>query len=156
VVFLLFATGCEQTAAQDPKSQPQSLPTTRMTIGSKTYTIEIADEDKEREIGLMHRKEMPADRGMIFVFPDEDFRGFWMKNTLIPLDIIFVDAQGRVVSTHRMEALDLRTTRSAGLAKWAIELNAGEVAANGVKPQQQLVVPVDASFAKEEDPLRAR
>src|SRR5689334_1764943 len=79
---LLFRTA---NAQQSPR--PQSLRTVKMTLGSGTFVIEVADTDAEQEIGLMYRDSMPADHGMIFWFRDEEVRSFWMKNTHIPLDI---------------------------------------------------------------------
>lgn len=152
IAWLLLAAvlGCEQPSATQEGPAPQSLPATRMTIGSKQYTLEIADEEEEQRIGLMHRDSMPADHGMIFVFPREEPRSFWMRNTRIPLDIIYLDRNGTVVSMHRMEPFDLRGTPSDRPAKYAIELNAGEVAANGVRRGDVLNIPLDARYAKGE------
>ena len=74
---------------------------------------------------------MPADHGMIFVFRDESPRAFWMKNTLIPLDILYLDATGRVVSVKQMKPHDLTRVPSDGPAMYAIELNAGRRRAGG-------------------------
>jgi uncharacterized membrane protein (UPF0127 family) len=81
----------------------------------------------------MHRQSMPADHGMIFVFPDEAIRAFWMRNTKIPLDILYLSAAGRVVSIHPLEPLDETPVRSDGPAKYAIELNQGAAARAGVQ-----------------------
>jgi hypothetical protein len=143
---VLLLAGCQK----QPATQAATLPTVQMKIGDKRYTLEIAADDAAREHGLMARKFMPADHGMIFVFDDDRVRSFWMKNTLIPLDIIFMDASGRVVSVRTMEANDLTTTSSLAPARYAIELNAGAVADCGVKPRDLLIVPaaVDAALKK--------
>src|SRR3954471_21933201 len=70
------------------------LPTVQVSLGGKPFTLEVADTDANRQYGLMRRDSMPADHGMIFVFGDERERGFWMKNTRIPLDIVYVNAAG--------------------------------------------------------------
>jgi len=120
-VFLLLATllllvGCQE--------KPQSgLPTVQMKLGSKTFTLEVANAPETREHGLMQRDSMPADHGMIFVFDDPSNVGFWMKNTRIPLDIVFVDSNGAVISVKQMKPYDLSSTYADGQAKWAIELN---------------------------------
>jgi len=148
-LLLLAVLGCEQPpAATRPGPKPQSLPTTQMKIGDRIYTLEIADEEQERQTGLMHRDSMPADHGMIFVFPAEQQLSFWMRNTRIPLDILYLDRSGTIVSMHRMEPFDLRSTPSARPAKYAIELNAGQVAVNGVKRGDTLNIPLAARDAK--------
>ena len=141
IVLLLFVMGCNGGA-------PSNLRTVQMPIGSKTYTLEVADTPDTREHGLMKRDSLPADRGMIFVFPDVTERSFWMKHTRIPLDIIYVDPDGKVVSTATMKPYDLGKTSSNGPSKYAIELNAGQVKANGVKAGDQLVIPDNAKNTK--------
>jgi uncharacterized membrane protein (UPF0127 family) len=78
---------------------------------------------------------------MIFIFPDTQPRSFWMKHTRFPLDIVFADDSAKVVSTHTMKAYDLNNTESDGPAKYAIELLAGQVQSNGVKPGDRLSLP---------------
>jgi uncharacterized membrane protein (UPF0127 family) len=89
----------------------------------------------------MRRDSMPADHGMIFVFGEEEPRGFWMRNTRIPLDIVFIDHTGKVVSVKQMKAFDLNTTPSDGPAQYAIELNLGAASAAGVTPGMNLTLP---------------
>jgi len=77
----------------------RAAPTTEsIELAHHRFTVEIARTDPERERGLMYRTHMPADHGMLFVFSDAQLRYFWMKNTLIPLDIIFFDAHKRLVN----------------------------------------------------------
>jgi uncharacterized protein len=128
--------GCRRKPAGD-------LPTIPMRIGKDTLTLEVANTNATREYGLMHRDSMPADHGMLFVFPDERRLGFWMKNTRIPLDIIFIDAAGKVVSIHQMKPHDLSTTKSDGPAKYAIELNKGRATPTGIKPGDVIEIPRD-------------
>lgn len=89
----------------------------------------------------MQRDSMPTDHGMIFVFPDDQVRQFWMRNTRIPLDILFLDASGRIVSIHQMKPYDESQTSSDFPARYAIELNNGVVATTGAKVGEQLQVP---------------
>jgi uncharacterized membrane protein (UPF0127 family) len=135
-LFFLSLLGCQKDTT--PLS---NLPTTRMTIGQNTYTLEIAAREAERNKGLMQRDSMPANHGMIFVFTDEDKRQFWMHHTRIPLEILYLNAAGRIVSIHRMEPYVEEGTPSKGPAKFAIELNAGEVEKAGVKAGQLLALP---------------
>jgi uncharacterized membrane protein (UPF0127 family) len=138
---LVISAGCRDGGAAPPQT---GLRTVSMTIGGKPFTLEVADDDRSREIGLMNRDSMPADHGMIFPFAREEPRGFWMKNTRIPLDILYLDSSGRVVSVHTMAPYDLRTTNSAGPAKYVIELNAGVAAKLGIKAGDKLEVPPSA------------
>lgn len=91
--------------------------------------VEIADTAEERARGLMYRKDLAADSGMLFVFPEEKIHGVWMKNTLIPLDILFMSAEGRVVSSLKnvlpckVDACDIY--RSEGPSRYMLEVNAG-------------------------------
>ena len=140
----IAAHGCKpRQAVKGPINQ--NLPTTTMQIGSEQFTLEVADEDKEREVGLMNRRAMPADRGMIFVFPREERLGFYMKNTLIPLDIVYLNKDGVVVSIHQMQPLDITSIPSRAPAKYAIELNLGTATRVGLKPGDRLAIPPDAA-----------
>lgn len=137
VVLVLPPVGCHG-------GSKDGLRTVRMQIGQKAFTLEVADTPGTREYGLMLRDSMPGDHGMIFVFPYEQEQSFWMKNTRIPLDIVYVDAGGRVVSVRQMKPYDLSSVPSNGKAKYAIELNQGAAADAGVKAGDQLSIPDDA------------
>ncbi len=71
--------------------------------GTKTIRVQIAEEPQQREIGLMGRTSLPDDTGMLFIFPGEFQGGFWMKNTLIPLSIAFIDSDGVIVDILDMQ-----------------------------------------------------
>ncbi|HET6249678.1 MAG TPA: DUF192 domain-containing protein [Tepidisphaeraceae bacterium] len=121
------------------------LPVVEMKIGSGTFNLEVARSDQEQQTGLMNRDAMPADHGMIFVFPNQQERGFWMKNTRLPLDIIFVDSVGRVVSVRQMRPYDdQHFTHSNGAARYAIELNKGVADSVGIKAGDKLTIPPGA------------
>src|SRR5947209_10421832 len=87
IPFVLALAAC---AAGCDQQSPLGLATVKMSIGKNTYTLEVADTVASQERGLMERDSMPANHGMIFVFPRERMREFWMKNTRFPLDIIFL------------------------------------------------------------------
>lgn len=135
LLLFLLAGGCQQP--------PQSnLPTVQMRLGGKTFTLEVAATMGDRMHGLMRRDSMPVDQGMIFVFDEPQQLRFYMKNTRIPLDIIFVDETGKVDSIKQMRPYDETTVPSDGNhAKWAIELNQGAAADAGVKVGDQLEIP---------------
>jgi uncharacterized membrane protein (UPF0127 family) len=139
VVALVLLSGCGAGPATTQSSS--NLPTTPMKIGSRSFTVEIAADEYSRERGLMDRDSMPADRGMVFIFPSDTSEGFWMKNTRIPLDILFVEAGGKIVSVRTMKPFDLNTTWSDGPYRYAIELNAGAATEAGVKTGDHLDLP---------------
>jgi uncharacterized membrane protein (UPF0127 family) len=142
LILAYLMTGYSLAGCGDPNGgKPQSLATISMTIGKQTFTLEVADDDDEREIGLMYRDSMPADRGMLFIFPSEQHLNFWMKETRIPLDIIYLNENRKVVSMHQMEPFDLRGSSSDYPARYAIELNQGVADKIGVKVGDVLTIP---------------
>jgi len=88
--------------------------------------VEIADDSSSRARGLMFRRRMPETSGMLFIFPDMRQPSFWMKNTLIPLDMLFLDEKGQVVDIHNMAMpQDLTTITSSHPTKAVLEINGG-------------------------------
>ena len=142
ILLVCFLVGCDE---QGPN---RDLPIVQMRVGSQTFALEVADTDEAREIGLMHRDSMPKDHGMIFMFDESQIRGFWMKNTKIPLDIIFVSSDGRIVSIHQMEPYDINTTSSDYPARYAIELNQGAAQDAGAKVGDVLQIPSRSSATR--------
>ena len=144
IYLSLLLTGCGSESA----TVESGLRTVPMQIGSKQFTLEVADSFSTREHGLMQRDSMPELHGMIFVFEDETDRDFYMKNTRFPLEILFLDHTGKIVSISTMQPYDLSLTSSGGAAKYAIELNVGSTQKVGVKVGQVLDVPTDAKEPK--------
>lgn len=111
------------------------------TINGELFTLEVASTEQEQAMGLMFRESMEADKGMLFTYKDEDFRTFWMMNTYISLDIIFLDKDKKVVSIS--ENTKTRQTDelyySTAPAKYVIELNAGTSKALDLKPGQTII-----------------
>lgn len=140
---LLLALGPASCKTEQPAAQNEAG-VVRMKVGTETFTLEVADTPKTQQLGLMHRKSMPQDRGMLFVFDEERERSFWMKNTHIPLDIIYADAAGKVVSVKQMEPLDEAGVPSDGPAKYAVELNRGAARRAAVGAGDVLVIPETA------------
>jgi uncharacterized protein len=111
--------------------------------------LEVAATAAERRLGLMHRTEVPAGTGMVFLFPEDTVGGFWMRNTLVPLSIAFVGEDGRVVSVHEMvpcRADPCRLYRPTGPYRYAVELPAGAFPAAGIGPGDEVVAVDPASL----------
>ena len=95
--------------------------------------IEIADDDSSRTRGMMQRTDLPGDRGMLFIFPDEEDRGFWMANTPLSLDLIFIDADSTIVSIAKyMRPLSPQDVPSNGPARFVLEVIAGNADTIGI------------------------
>jgi uncharacterized membrane protein (UPF0127 family) len=113
-------------------------------LKGQRYTIEIAADDASRAHGLMDRTQMDADHGMLFVFDDDAMRAFWMKNTKIPLDMLFFDADRKLVSVQpnvQPCVSDPCPAYSSGApARYVLELNAGQAAKLGVTSGDELIV----------------
>ena len=110
------------------------------------FQIEIAADEPSRERGLMFRENMPADHGMLFVFDDAQVRTFWMKNTPLPLDILYFDQNYKLVSVQQRVPSCLNSGNNCpvyptdGAAQYVLELNAGTADKIGVKPGDALTV----------------
>ena len=125
------------------------LKTEKIKVGSLTVLAEIADTPDSRERGLMYRKSMGANEGMLFVFEYPQPMAFWMKNTLIPLSIGYFDQSGRLLDTHEMTpavtgAVQPKTYPSTGDAKYALEMNKGWFTKHGVKVGSKLTLPAQS------------
>jgi hypothetical protein len=100
---------------------------------------EHATTPAERERGLMYRTELAVDAGMLFTWPSPAQRSFWMKNTCLPLDMLFVDERGVIVNVlEQVPPLNLAPRRSGCPAIRVLEVNAGWTRANGIRPGQRL------------------
>ena len=99
-----------------------------------TVAVEVASTGPQREVGLMFRKHLDYNAGMIFVFPDSAPRNFWMHNTPIPLDMIFADASGRVTGiVANAEPFSDKLLGVEGASQYVLEVNGGFCAKNGIK-----------------------
>ena len=130
---LMLAT-CTSCASSEPSVE----------LGGKTFRVEIAETREKQALGLMFRDSMPRDEGMIFIFPNEAPRSFWMKNTRIPLDIMYFDKDLKLVSISA-DTPPCRVSRcpsypSSKPAMYVLELNAGMAAELGVGPGDLLEI----------------
>lgn len=137
LIILLALAVCSSCSAGKPSVE----------LNGKRFTVEIADTSQKQALGLMFRDSLPDDHGMIFVFPREAMRAFWMKNCRIPLDILYFDEDLRLVSMSE-NTPPCTTPRcpsypSTGPAKYVLELNAGKAAELGVQPGDVLELNLD-------------
>jgi len=130
VLVLLWLGACALTSSPSTEQAPKGpFVVLHTKKGNKIIEVEIADTPAEREVGLMRRKFLAKDAGMVFVFDDADTRNFWMKNTLIPLDMIFFGADYKVLNVAKMvlpcKADPCEVYSSMGPAKYVLEVNGG-------------------------------
>lgn len=121
-----------------PDAGGVAAPATSVTIVNSLgenviVPVEIAATDAEKQMGLMGRTSLAADAGMLFVFDSEQTLSFWMKDTLIPLSIAYIDAAGRIVDIQDMQPLDETPHPSAAPAQYALEVNQGFFATKGIQ-----------------------
>ncbi|MCA8893507.1 MAG: DUF192 domain-containing protein [Hyphomonas sp.] len=123
------------------------LETSPLTIesanGAHAFTVEIADEPEEITTGLMNRESMAPDAGMLFDFGQPREAAMWMKNTLIPLDMLFMDPQGKVIAIARETVPgSLRTITPGVPVKSVLELNGGRAEELGIEPGDKVIHPI--------------
>ena len=134
---LLLAGACHTQAAAEktvPKL-PEGAVRFETPRGPWVVRVEIAGNDPDRARGLMFRQDLPADRGMIFVFPASEEHTFWMHNTLLALDMIFIGEDRRVVGVVANATPQTDAPRTVGKpSRYVVEVSAGEAAAHAVGP----------------------
>jgi uncharacterized membrane protein (UPF0127 family) len=120
-----------------------SLPTSTVQIHGQTVRVWLVRTPDQQQEGLMHvpAEEIADDQGMLFVFPDEDLRFFWMKNTITSLDIAYARADGLVVSTWTMPPLTLQSFPSIEPALFVLEMKAGAFARLGLRRGDTIAIP---------------
>ncbi len=113
---------------------PQSDLVIRTAQGPKRFRVELADTDDSRSRGMMFRTQMAPDAGMLFDFKTEQMASFWMRNTLIPLDMLFIKADGTILNIHqRAIPRDESGINSLGPVRAVLELNGGAASRLGIK-----------------------
>ena len=142
VALALFAA---PAFAQNP--EPIRLELTVSTdAADHRFEVEIADDPQERNRGLMFRREMARENGMLFDFGNEEPASFWMANTYIPLDMLFVKADGTIESiAERTTPLSKRSVRSKGPVRYVLEINGGLSDELGIQPGDKISGPALAS-----------
>jgi uncharacterized membrane protein (UPF0127 family) len=111
--------------------------------GVQVFSVEMATTEEEKQTGLMHRKELPDGKGMLFDFSPEQQISMWMKNTYISLDMIFIRADGRILRiAENTEPLSTKIISSGGLAKGVLEVIAGTAQKYGIQPGDRVAHPL--------------
>ena len=131
---------CLIVSAPAARAQDAQMNLQRVQIGAGMYKIDaqVAAAAREREIGLMFRKEMPQQEGMLFVFEEPATQCFWMKNTILPLTAAFVADDGRIVNLVDMQPQTTDSHCSQEPVRYVLEMNQGWFAKKGIKAGSKL------------------
>lgn len=128
---LLFSLLVPLVLCAAPVKSGTQFKTSKLKIGGQVLTVELAETTQQQGLGLMFRKKMPEDKGMLFIFPDTQMRSFWMKNTFLALSIGFFDQEKKLIDIQDMSPAksemqtDFPTYQSTAPAKYALEVNQG-------------------------------
>jgi uncharacterized protein len=126
LTLLLLLIGTSNAASQESLKIP-------LYINRMEVWVEVAKTPEQRTVGLMRRDHLNKDEGMFFIFETEDFHGFWMKDTRIPLSIAFIDKEGKIVRITDMKPLTLDSHAPPQRILYALEMNKGWFSAHGIK-----------------------
>lgn len=150
-IFSLFKTSTEPKSSEVDRTMNNKITYTFQKEGELLFTdsngdtiskidIEIADDNLQRELGLMMRRGMAENQGMLFIFPVEMIQSFWMKNTIMPLDIIFVNSQMEIVKIHKNTTPYSEQTYPSGKPSiYVVEVIAGYTDKLGIKEGDKIV-----------------
>jgi len=128
MIWRALAMGLFLTAAGAANAQRASL-----EAGKHHIEVEVAADDQTRQFGLMYRSHLPPNQGMLFVYPSPARVCMWMKNTLIPLSVAFLDEEGRILNIEDMTPQSEEIHCSVKPVRYALEMNQGWFAGHGVK-----------------------
>ncbi len=151
VLFILAFTSAGSALAQEPMLlpvHPEAL-VAETGAGEKVFSIEVADDPVERQRGLMFRRSMEDDRGMLFIFEDSSRRGFWMQNTPLPLDLLFIGEDGRVRAIAKGEPFSTDSIAPPVRSQFVLELKAGTAQKAGIEVGDRLRHPLIDAVAGE-------
>ena len=130
----ILATASLLLLAASASAQNVTFKRTQLSAGINLIHADVAMNDAQRRQGLMYRKQMGQNEGMVFVFDDINPQCMWMKDTWIPLSVAFIDAEGTIVNIEDMEPQTLDSHCSTQPVKFALEMNKGWFAKRGIKP----------------------
>jgi uncharacterized membrane protein (UPF0127 family) len=147
IAAFVLAAAAAVTALQgknpDRIFQLADLKTATITIGTKKLKVWLMDTPTKRNEGMMFLsdKDVKPNDAMLFVFPSAEPRGFWMRNTRIPLDIAFMDGAGKILNTAQMKPFDESSVPSKGPAKFVLEMKKGAFKRLGIKAGMKATIP---------------
>ena len=130
-IVLLAAFAAAPTAQAKETAAAQTI---ILSVNGHAVKAELATDDATRQKGLMFRAHMGKNDGMLFVFPQVAYHAMWMRNTLIPLSVAYMDESGKIVSIHEMEPQTEISHQAEGPVRYALEMNAGWFRSNKIKP----------------------
>ena len=140
VAFTIFALFAAAVPAREAGKQTLDIAT---KSGVHVFAVEVVDNDADRAKGLMYRKELPEGRGMLFDFHREQEVSFWMQNTYIPLDMVFIRGDGRILRiAENTEPLSTRLIPSGGPVRAVLEVVAGTAQKLGIAPGDRVASPI--------------
>ncbi|MDC7126414.1 MAG: DUF192 domain-containing protein [Spirochaetales bacterium] len=131
VLIIFTIVGCLLLISMGTK---EKLDTKVVTINGINIDAEIADTQEARQTGLMNRKSMEDNHGMLFIFDRDQKLSFWMKNTYIPLSVAYVSSEGVIMEIHDMHPESLRPVDSVNSVRYALEMNQGWFEKNHIEP----------------------
>lgn len=135
VLLLAAAMACASKKGAEPAETAPRVVIETAAGARHAVTVELARTDEERARGLMRRESLPDDRGMLFLFGETAEHAFWMKNTPLPLDIVFIDDGGRIVGVVERAQPYSEALRTVGApSRYVLEVNGGWTSARGVGP----------------------
>lgn len=150
--FVLFTvTGVLSLPSCSSDDSGRSTPGKLFTIkiAGKELKVEVVNTEEKREAGLAFRKSLPPDQGMLFVYPEDEYQSFWMKNTFVPLSIAFIRSDGWVSQIEDMAPETLESHRSNIRVKYVLEMPQGWFRKNGVKVGDSAQIPPELAKALE-------
>jgi len=121
-----------------PALAQAAMPQVELSINKHPLTAEVAGNDADRMQGLMHRRMLPENRGMLFVFPNIAYHGMWMMNTYIPLSVAFIDEAGVIVNIEDMQPHTRDSHTAKKPVRYALEMNLGWFRKRGIGPGMKI------------------
>jgi uncharacterized membrane protein (UPF0127 family) len=138
-VFVLFIVAC----ARDADSPARPVVVIEQGQARATVSVELAVTPQQRAQGLMYRRALDPDAGMLFIFPTDSRSGFWMRNTYIPLDIAYIDARFTVIDIRQGTPLDETVLTPDASYRYVLEVNQGWFAAHGLGVGARVTIPAE-------------
>ncbi|WP_042303277.1 DUF192 domain-containing protein [Paraburkholderia kururiensis] len=139
VSFALACAGNAEAQQMPPGAkQPSEFPRVKLTVGMFVVDAAVAANDADREQGLMYRTQLAPNEGMLFVFNENAVHCFWMKNTLIPLSIAFIRADGTITDVDEMQAETTNNHCPRNNGVYALEMSKGWFQSKGIKPGMKI------------------